>query len=246
MCSIWKEACKKLCSWGELLALAASDGQWECIQILERVGCGERWMAADSAARSGQLEILQNLVHLDASLLERPELFIAAAQGGSLACLEFLEQAGCPWDKTGGNLGSRLQELRGPPLLPSSGVDGSIGTGTWHLAWIRQSGPEALPACRLCMTAGTSAQPQRVVPTRSVWQSSTTVWRAHSSQYSAAVHRSCRHGTLGKLLYVERRCFSLCMGMGGTLDSKAAEIAGRCRPSLVPCGTHSSKVPLCP
>eukprot|EP00884_Botryococcus_braunii_P011680 jgi/Botrbrau1/20512/Bobra.145_2s0065.1 len=64
-------------------------GRWE-----------KRWLPAESAARSGHLQILQSLVHVDPSLLQYsyPSLFTAAAQGGSLDCLDFLERAGCKWD----------------------------------------------------------------------------------------------------------------------------------------------------
>eukprot|EP00884_Botryococcus_braunii_P002185 jgi/Botrbrau1/11968/Bobra.0115s0004.1 len=65
--------------------------------ILERVGCGERRWALESAVRSGHLQICQCLVHLDPRLLQHPYLFHAAARGGSLPCLDFLQRAGCPW-----------------------------------------------------------------------------------------------------------------------------------------------------
>eukprot|EP00884_Botryococcus_braunii_P004749 jgi/Botrbrau1/14275/Bobra.0368s0007.1 len=75
-------------SWmGRPASLAASNGHWECLQFLI------------SAARSGQLQILQKLVDLDPDLLHSPSFFEAAAQGGSLDCLDFLMRAGCTWDK---------------------------------------------------------------------------------------------------------------------------------------------------
>eukprot|EP00884_Botryococcus_braunii_P021786 jgi/Botrbrau1/8291/Bobra.0251s0019.1 len=85
------------CTWLYLPRVAASHGQWECLQILQRAGC-TRWRdAAGNAARSGHLECLRNLVQLHPYLLQYISLR-DAAQGGSLACLDFLEQAGCKWE----------------------------------------------------------------------------------------------------------------------------------------------------
>eukprot|EP00884_Botryococcus_braunii_P003816 jgi/Botrbrau1/13435/Bobra.0082s0039.1 len=86
-------------SMERLTRIAAANGHWECLQILKRAGCKKWSRAAEGAALSGQLQIVQNLFDLDRSLLQRPDLFNAAAQGGSLACLDFLERAGCAWDR---------------------------------------------------------------------------------------------------------------------------------------------------
>eukprot|EP00884_Botryococcus_braunii_P007213 jgi/Botrbrau1/16493/Bobra.0142s0087.1 len=85
------------CMMVRLTGFAASHGQWECLQILERAGC-TRWRnAAESAARTGQFQCLRNLVQLHPDLLQG-SLLNDAALGGCLACLEFLEQAGCKWE----------------------------------------------------------------------------------------------------------------------------------------------------
>eukprot|EP00884_Botryococcus_braunii_P015655 jgi/Botrbrau1/2773/Bobra.0164s0050.1 len=75
---------------------AAIYGQWEGLQLLERLG-GKHWcVAAQTAALACQLECLQNIVQLDAGVLGSRLLNYAAARG-SLACLTFLVEAGCQW-----------------------------------------------------------------------------------------------------------------------------------------------------
>eukprot|EP00884_Botryococcus_braunii_P011704 jgi/Botrbrau1/20534/Bobra.145_2s0083.1 len=99
-CRILNEDCmmKSAYKWLKLPDVAASKGQWECLQILKRAGYTDVVAAAASAARAGQLQILQNLVDQNPGLLRHNNLFSIAARGGSLACLEFLEQAGCMWE----------------------------------------------------------------------------------------------------------------------------------------------------
>eukprot|EP00884_Botryococcus_braunii_P008602 jgi/Botrbrau1/17743/Bobra.0127s0008.1 len=82
----------------DLHDLAAANGQWECLQILERAGYLDMSLAAVPAACAGQLQILRNIVDQDQGVLQYSYLFDFAAQSGSLACLEFLEGAGCRWE----------------------------------------------------------------------------------------------------------------------------------------------------
>eukprot|EP00884_Botryococcus_braunii_P021783 jgi/Botrbrau1/8289/Bobra.0251s0018.2 len=82
---------------GHLAGLAASHGHWECLQILERAGCTCWLDAAMNAAHSGHLECLRNIIQLHPDLLH-DDLLHHAAVGGSLACLDFLNQAGCIWE----------------------------------------------------------------------------------------------------------------------------------------------------
>eukprot|EP00884_Botryococcus_braunii_P006169 jgi/Botrbrau1/15553/Bobra.0273s0005.1 len=81
----------------DLTGLAASHGQWECLQILQRAGCKDWDHAVERAASTGHLECLRNLVQLHPGLLEDVSLADAAG-GGNLACLKFLEQAGRKWE----------------------------------------------------------------------------------------------------------------------------------------------------
>eukprot|EP00884_Botryococcus_braunii_P011703 jgi/Botrbrau1/20533/Bobra.145_2s0082.1 len=99
-CRILNKDCKmkSVCPWLKLPVVAASKGQWECLQILISAGHTDVVAAAEGAARAGQLQILQNLVDLDPGLLQHKNIFNFAARSGSLACLEFLEQAGCMWE----------------------------------------------------------------------------------------------------------------------------------------------------
>eukprot|EP00884_Botryococcus_braunii_P000511 jgi/Botrbrau1/10460/Bobra.0133s0067.1 len=57
--------------------------------------------AALNAARARQLEVRRYLVDREPRLLRNPDLLRAAARSGNVACLEFLDEAGCLWTRTG-------------------------------------------------------------------------------------------------------------------------------------------------
>eukprot|EP00884_Botryococcus_braunii_P010225 jgi/Botrbrau1/19203/Bobra.0077s0106.1 len=178
---------------GSLTSLAASNGHWECLELLKRAGCMEWSPAAQSAARSGRLQILQNLVCLDPSLVQKSNLLSHAAKGGSLACLDFLERAGCTWDPC--VAAGQQSPGKRSSATASNGVVTTFREVTSSEPWMRQSLPQALTACRLCMTMGTSLQAQGVITTRLSLQSNSTVWRAYILHYNSAVHHSGRGTT---------------------------------------------------
>eukprot|EP00884_Botryococcus_braunii_P013828 jgi/Botrbrau1/22446/Bobra.0091s0048.1 len=83
------------------------NGHVDCLQAPPRAGVLRLDWVADCAAATAQLECLKYLLDLDPDLVKQPRLESAASgpkacdwktdDGTSVACLEFLQRAGCQW-----------------------------------------------------------------------------------------------------------------------------------------------------
>eukprot|EP00884_Botryococcus_braunii_P006170 jgi/Botrbrau1/15554/Bobra.0273s0006.1 len=221
---IFKKACIGARSWQRLIFLAASQGQWECLQILERVGCEDRRKAAESAAWSGQLQILQNLVEQDPQLLQDSYFFDAAAQGGSLACLEFLEHAGCPWHENEVISAAESGSLEALHYCVQRSRDNlqSCDLGYVMMNAICARSPECMQAVYDYGYQWSPAESTRHPASIAIWENSLACLQL---AVKLSGPPQITRGTVLRAAEIGEEMLRLVHELGGTLDSEAAEWA---------------------